>query len=149
MRPTILRTLTSAALAAIALSAGVPRTMAQSDPSVCTGKARINTIYSNIVSNGRTATVEYHMQIMNASNASISPQLMLRNFDPKVQLTPLIQVGALRAYETRNLVLGRFNANNASGSGAPILNPGNVSIIYGTEQPRANMPVIYVRHCIQ
>lgn len=87
----------------------------------CNGYLVSNSFYSNVISNGRTADVEYHGQFQNvdpnrrAMTATMLTITRIGNFNV---LRPIARFD-LNAYEQKDITFLALHTNNPGGTGAP------------------------------
>lgn len=106
-----------AAAAALALAA--PASAQQA--SYCGGAVNANAFYANVLSNGRTANVEYHGQIQNMDpqRRKVTARLVqVQQFGP-FRVVRMIGSFELNPYEQKDIALLTLHVNNPAGSGAP------------------------------
>lgn len=114
-------TKTVAALAAAAGIAAFAQPAAAQQARYCNGNLVSNSFYSNVLSNGRTAEVEYHGQFQNVDpnrRPMTATMLAITRIGNFVVVRPIARFD-LNAYEQKDITFLALQVHNPSGSGAP------------------------------
>ncbi len=112
---------TAAAFVAAAAIGAFANPAAAQQARYCNGSLVANSFYSNVLSNGRTAEVEYHGQFQNldanrrAMTATMLTIARIGNFNV---LRPIARFD-LNAYEQKDITVLALQISNPGGTGAP------------------------------
>ncbi|WP_376090893.1 hypothetical protein ACE7GA_20715 [Roseomonas sp. CCTCC AB2023176] len=115
------RTATMAGAAAVIAAAFAAAPASAQSARYCDGNLVANSFYSNVLSNGSTATVQYHGQFQNTDpqrrriSATLLQMQRIGNF---TILRPMGRLD-LNAYEQKDVVIFSVQTNNPGGAGAP------------------------------
>ena len=119
---TRLAILRNAALAAVAVLALHSTSAHAQAASYCGGKLAADTFYSTVSSNGKSARIDYFVQLRNTTAVKLTyvPRL---NYAPRPGITLSERILATpltaAAYAGKALKIGALTINNPSGAGAP------------------------------
>lgn len=114
-------TFTKTAFAAACAVAAFATPAAAQQARYCNGALVANSFYSNVLSNGRTAQVEYHGQFQNldtSRRAMTATMLAIARIGNFTVLRPIARFD-LNAYEQKDITLLALQVNNPAGTGAP------------------------------
>lgn len=112
---------TAAAFVAVATIGAFANPAAAQQARYCNGNLVANSFYSNVVSNGRTADVEYHGQFQNVDpsrRAMTATMLTVQRIGNFTVLRPIARFD-LNSFEQKDITLLSLHTNNPSGTGAP------------------------------
>ncbi|TCH96847.1 hypothetical protein EJV46_19965 [Roseococcus sp. SYP-B2431] len=111
---------TAAFAAAVAASAFAYPAAAQ-QARYCNGSLVANAFYSNVISNGRTAEVEYHGQFQNMDpnrRAMTATMLTLARIGNFTVFRPIARFD-LNAFQQKDITVLALRTSNPGGTGAP------------------------------
>jgi hypothetical protein len=106
---------------AVAAIAAFATPAAAQQARYCNGALAANSFYSNVLSNGRTAQVEYHGQFQNldtSRRAITATMLTVAHIGNFTVLRPVARFD-LGAYQQKDITLLALQVNNPAGTGAP------------------------------
>ncbi|MBS7792845.1 hypothetical protein KTR66_22845 [Roseococcus sp. SDR] len=114
---------TALAAAAAAVMSFAQPAAAQGLPTYCNNTLYTNSLYANVLSDGRTAQVQYHGQFQNRSNRPMTANMLAvseivinNNRFPVVRH---IATFDLNSYEQKDVQFLTIRVNNPAGTGAP------------------------------
>lgn len=114
-------TFTKTAFAAACAVAAFATPAAAQQARYCNGALVANSFYSNVMSNGRMALVEYHGQFQNVDpsrRAMTATMLSIARIGNFTVLRPVARFD-LSAYQQKDITLLALQVNNPAGTGAP------------------------------
>jgi hypothetical protein len=114
-------TKTAAAFVAAATIGIFANPAAAQQASYCNGNLAANSFYSNVLSNGRTADVEYHGQFQNRDpnrRAMTATMLTITRIGNFTVLRPIARFD-LDAFQQKDITFLALHTNNPAGNGAP------------------------------
>jgi len=112
---------TAAAFVAAATIGAFANPAAAQQARYCSGDLVANSFYSNVLSNGRTAEVEYHGQFQNVDpnrRAMTATMLAITRIGNFVVVRPIARFD-LNAYEQKDITFLALQVHNPGGTGAP------------------------------
>ena len=108
----------AAATAAIGIAAMATPASAQM-ASYCDGKLTANSFYANVLSNGRTATVEYHGQFQNRDGRPMTATMVQLQRVGNFTIIRQIQQFDLNGWEQKDVTIMSIHVPSPGGQGAP------------------------------
>ena len=109
------------AIAAAALALAAPAPASAQLATYCGGVVHANAFYANVLSNGRTANVEYHGQMQNIDpqRRKVTANLVQVQQVGLFRVMRMISSFELNPFEQKSISLLTLYVNNPSGTGAP------------------------------